>query len=151
MEIFGKVTDIVLSREGTSQNGNHFEVYTVVLEGNEKVAADVFGTREHLEKHGITIGAEGKFTVTTNYSKSQQGRYFNRIDMDARTGFIPLGGKKVEAKAAPEPTEDEKKIMDLLGLTLEEARKVIAEKKKKQEVKAEEAAQVAKEGDPLPF
>ena len=99
MEVFGKVTDIILSRKGTSQAGNPYEIQTVVVQGSENVCFDIFGTIEHLQKNGIVKGAEGKFTIktATNY---YNGKYYQRNSLDnIRNDFKPLGtAPKTEAQ-----------------------------------------------------
>lgn len=100
MEVFGKVSDIVLSREGTSEStGNKYQVHTVVVQGSDNVCFEAFGTMEHLAKFGIVKGAEGKFTLKTE-ANFYNGKYYQRIKLDnIRNDFKPLGGiPKTEAQ-----------------------------------------------------
>lgn len=108
MEVFGKVSDIVLSREGTSQStGNKYQIHTVVVQGSDNICFEVFGTLEHLQKNGIVKGAEGKFIIKTeaNYFN---GKYYQRNSLnDIRRDFTPLVGSeapkaKTEAEAQVE-------------------------------------------------
>ena len=100
MEVFGKVSDIVLSREGTSQStGNKYQIHTVVVQGSDNVCFEVFGTLEHLQKNGIVKGAEGKFIIKTE-ANYYNGKYYQRMSLDnIRNDFKPLGGApKTEAQ-----------------------------------------------------
>lgn len=101
MEVFGKVSDIVLSREGTSAaSGNPYQLQTVVVAGSDNVCFEVFGTMEHLAKNGIIKGAEGKFILKTEVS-NYNGKYYQRMRLDnIRNDWKPLGGTtiKVEVK-----------------------------------------------------
>jgi len=92
MEFFGKITDVVLSRKGTSQSGNDYEIQSVVMNnGTESIVFDVFGTAEHIAKFGIMKGAEGKANIKleANYFN---GKYYQRNSMtDIRNGFKMIG------------------------------------------------------------
>lgn len=93
MEVFGKVSDIILSREGTSQStGNNYQIHTVVVTGSDNICFEVFGTMEHLTKNGIVKGAEGKFLIKADVS-FYKDKYYQRLTLDnVRNDFKPIGG-----------------------------------------------------------
>lgn len=102
MEIFGKVTDIILAREGESKmSGNPYQIQMVVVQGSENVCFEVYGTYEHLEKNMLVKGAEGKFRIKTSVS-NYNGKYYQRMEMvDLRRDFTPLA----QQPSAPAKTE----------------------------------------------
>ena len=100
MEIFGKVQKVVLAREGVAKmSGNHYQIHNVVVAGSDNVVFEVYGTAEHLQKHGMVEGAEGKFTIKTEVNE-YQGRIYQRMSMmDISRDFVPL------VSSQPKPAE----------------------------------------------
>lgn len=107
MELFGKIQKVVLAREGVAKmSGNHYQIHNVVVAGSDNVVFEVYGTAEHLQKHGMVEGAEGKFTIKTEVNE-YQGRIYQRMSMmDISRDFVPL----VSSQPKPAETKTEAQL-----------------------------------------